>query len=104
MTTQIQNHTTRWPSWRMIIWALVPALLALPAVAMLATDEVQWSLGDFAVAGLLLLATALLADVIVRSTRSLRTTAILLGVLLAGAVFVWIELAVGLVGSPFAGS
>ncbi len=97
-------RTVTWPGWRMALWGAVPALLAIPAIAMLFTSDVRWSMADFLVAAVLLAATALLADVIVRSSRSLRMTAILLGLLLSAALLVWIELAVGLVGSPFAGS
>lgn len=104
MTTRLHRSNETWPAWRKALWAVVPIVLVIPAIAMMFTNEVRWSAGDFAVAAALLVATAMLADVIVRGTRSLRTTAILLGVLLAGALFVWIELAVGLVGSPFAGS
>lgn len=82
----------------------VAFLLSLPAVAMLFTDAVRWSFFDFVVAALLLC----LADSAVIAIRRfvvskpMRLAGIVLVLLLL--VLVWAELAVGIFGSPWAGS
>ena len=79
-------------------------ILAIPFVAGLFSPEVNWSGKDFAVMGLLLLGTGFLAEWLWRllapsGWRWLAVAAIaLLGLLM------WIELAVGVFGSPLAGS
>ena len=79
-------------------------LLLLPLVAMQFTGEVAWTLSDFLIAGALLAGTGL---AFVISMRKLSTTRSRLaaGVALALALLlVWMELAVGVFGTPFAGS
>lgn len=80
------------------------ALLCVPAVGNLLSDEVNWTLGDFVVAGILLLSTATIIDQTLRRVTTLQTrTLLIVGSLLLLAV-IWLELAVGIFGSPFAGS
>lgn len=79
-------------------------LLLVPLVAMQFTGEVAWTLSDFLIAGALLAGTGL---AFVISMRKLSTTRSRLaaGVALALALLlVWMELAVGVFGTPFAGS
>ncbi|QYU68859.1 hypothetical protein J4558_01530 [Leptolyngbya sp. 15MV] len=104
MTTQTYHRSGKWPLWRVALWAVVPALLALPAAGMLFSAEVNWSAGDFAIAALLLAGTALAADRVLHGTRTQWTKALLLAPLLAALLLVWAELAVGVFGTPFAGS
>lgn len=89
---------------RRLVWAGALALLALPAVAMLFTAEVNWGPEDFAIGGALLLGTAFVLDRLLGSGLSRRTMALAAGAVLLALLFVWAELAVGLVGSPLAGS
>ncbi|QOL52195.1 hypothetical protein LPB04_23190 [Massilia litorea] len=85
--------------------ALVTAVILLvPLVAMQFTREVNWTLGDFVVAGGLLMGTGLLFDLAVRKIRTQKARLITIGAIALGFLFVWTELAVGIVGSPFAGS
>jgi hypothetical protein len=80
------------------------AILLVPLVAMRFTDEVDWTVLDFAVAGALLAGTGFMYVVATRNATRLRRKA-LIGILLAIAlILVWSELAVGLFGTPFAGS
>lgn len=104
MTTQTYHRSDAWPLWRLALWAAVPALLALPALGMLFSAEVDWSAGDFAIAALLLGGAAFLADRVLRGTRAQATKAVLVIALLAALLLVWAELAVGVFGTPFAGS
>lgn len=75
------------------------ALLLLPLVAMQLTDEVDWSAGDFAVFGAMLL----VAGGTFEAAARLKGTGVYLaaaGVALAAAfVLVWMNLAVGIIGS-----
>lgn len=80
------------------------ALLLVPLVAMQFTREVDWTLSDFVIMGVLLMSTGLLFDLAARKIRSSRNRLITIGVIAFGFLFVWAELAVGIVGSPFAGS
>ena len=79
-------------------------VLLLPLVAMQFTSEVQWSASDFVVAGILLFGTGLLIEMVLRKTKKgvLRILAVL-GVLLL-LLLTWLELAVGIFGSPWAGT
>lgn len=82
----------------MLAWIGAATLFALPAVAMLVTSEVQWSLADFIVfAGLLALVVMpfQLALRRVRNFAALSAVAVALG---TGFVMVWANLAIGLVG------
>ena len=98
-------HSERaWPWWRLALWSAPMILLALPALAMLLTSSVAWTAADFIVAALLLGSVTLMADITLRKVRSRRTATLLIGVLFMAVLVVWIELAVGLFGSPLAGS
>jgi len=104
MTTQTYARTQHWPRWRIALWAVVPIVLALPAVAMLFSSEVDWKFADFAMAAVLLGGTALIADRVLRGSQPSATKALLVVAVLAALLLVYAELAVGLVGTPFAGS
>lgn len=86
------------------ILALVSILLLIPFVAMQFTNEVNWSLSDFIIAGFLLLGTGLLGEFIWRKVSNRKYRLALLVGLLVALFLVWAELAVGIFGTPFAGS
>lgn len=74
-------------------------LLAVPLVAMQFSDEVDWNLFDFLVAGALLFGTGLAYVLLTGRTGSIAYR-VAAGVALASALFlVWANLAVGLIGS-----
>ncbi|MAZ40756.1 hypothetical protein CL654_01390 [bacterium] len=79
-------------------------LLLIPFVAMQFTDEVVWDFSDFAIMGILLFVTGIIFE-LVRSNitnKVARTTAGVVIILLF--LLVWAELAVGIFGTPWAGS
>lgn len=78
-------------------------ILLVPLVAMLFTDEVQWDAFDFVVMGALLLGTGLVYE-LVTSRMNVRYRSVIAVVLVAALLLVWAELAVGVFGSPIAGS
>lgn len=82
----------------------VALLLLIPFVAMQFSSEVNWSTFDFVVAGILLLGTGLLCELVLRTVQKTQHRIILVGVILLALFLVWAELAVGLFGTPFAGS
>jgi hypothetical protein len=68
------------------------------------TNEVVWTLSDFVVAGVLLVGTGLAFAAAMRKARSVRNRAIFGAAILVAFLLVWAELAVGIFGTPFAGS
>lgn len=80
------------------------ALLLIPLVAMQFTGEVDWTASDFVIMGVLLFGTGLLLQFAANKLRSSRSRLLALAAIGFAFLFVWAELAVGIVGSPFAGS
>jgi len=80
------------------------ALLLIPLIAMHYSDEVHWTLIDFAIMGVLLLIAGMWTQRVVKRVKSFprRATYIILVILLF--LLVWAELAVGIFGSPLAGN
>lgn len=68
------------------------------------SDEVDWKTGDFIVMGILLMSAGLALEFIAKrmSTPS-RRVAVAVAITIT-FLLVWAELAVGIFGSPFAGS
>ena len=86
-------------SWRLALWGLVIVLLLLPLIAMQFTAEVNWTGFDFVIAAILLGGTAFCIEL---GCRYSRTAAARLGwalVVLTSLLLVWINLAVGIIGS-----
>jgi hypothetical protein len=82
----------------------VGLLLLIPLIAMQFSNQVNWSLFDFAVMGTLLLGTGLLCELVLRKIKNLKHRLIICGIILIAFFFIWAELAVGIFGTPFAGS
>jgi hypothetical protein len=73
--------------------------LLLPLIAMQFTDQVNWGLFDFALAGTLLFGTLLTFELAVRSTGSLAYRCAVGLALAAAVLLIWVNLAVGIIGS-----
>jgi len=86
------------------ILAIVAAILCIPFIAMQFTDEVNWSAFDFMVMGMLLLGTGLAVDLVIRKINKIQHKVVIIFVVLLAFLLIWAELAVGIFGSPFAGS
>ena len=82
----------------------VAVLLLIPFLAMRFTGEVKWSLIDFIAAGVLLLGTGLACEFVLRRVKKFEYRLAICAAIVAALVLVWIELAVGLFGTPLAGS
>lgn len=81
----------------------VVLLLLIPLVAMQFTEEVNWTLFDFVVAGVLLLGTGLMCELVMRKIKKKDHQIAICGAILVALFLIWVELAVGLFGTPFAG-
>ena len=87
-----------------IILAVVATILLIPFIAMQLTDEVSWTVFDFIVMGILLLGTGLLIELVLRKMTNVKYRTFLLIAVILTFLLVWAELAVGIFGTPFAGS
>ncbi len=88
----------------LIIVLIVGALLLIPFIAMQFSTEVVWTASDFIIMGILLLLTGLGIDLVLRKVSSTQNRLLISGIILAVFFLIWAELAVGIFGSPFAGS
>lgn len=82
----------------------VMLLLMIPLIAMQFTNEVDWELSDFIIMGILLLGTGLLCELVLRKVKKTENRILLCALLLCTLFLIWAELAVGIFGTPFAGS
>ncbi len=87
-----------------IILVIASLLLLIPLVAMQFSDEVDWDLRDFIIAGILLYGTGMLLELVLQKFKSKLSRIIFCGLVLLILFLIWAELAVGVFGSPFAGS
>ena len=83
---------------RLAGWGALAALLALPAVAMRFTDEVQWGPEDFLVMGVMLGSVGVGGELAVRLSGNLAYRLGFALALAAGFLLLWINLAVGIIG------
>ena len=89
---------------RMFIAIATGVLLLIPLLAMRFTDEVRWTLSDFVMAGSLLLGAGLTLETVMRKVAPIKVRIALCTLVLVMLVLTWAELAVGIFGTPFAGS
>ena len=82
----------------------VGILLLIPLIAMQFTNEVNWSFFDFIIMGVLLTMTGILIGTIFKKVKNYKYRMILIVKILLIFLFIWAELAVGIIGTPFAGS
>ena len=100
MTEMTNGNARRGLGWvRPIAWGGAAALILLPLVAMQFTAEVNWTVGDFIFAAMLIGGVGLAAELAVRisSSWSYRGGAAL--GLAAGFFLIWANGAVGYIGS-----
>lgn len=100
LTTHAHDRNKRW----LFFLAAAGLMMLIPLVTMPFSGRMQWSAFDFALIGVFFVVVAFALEVALkvfrRSTHKLEIAAIV-GV---AAAILWVELAVGLVGSPLAGS
>ena len=90
---------------RLIFWTLaISGILLIPLIGMTFSSEVDWSTMDFLVAGILLTGTVGIGELINAIVKDSKRRILLIILLVLTLAIIWGELAVGLFGSPFAGS
>ena len=97
-TESKQTHPLLNP-WRVLGWGMIAGLIALPAVAMQFTSEVNWGSEDFVFAFVMLGGVGLAFELAVRASGSgayRGGAALALG---AGLFILWANAAVGIVGN-----
>ena len=82
----------------------VVLILLVPLVAMQFTNEVKWDSRDFVIMGVLLLGTGLMCELVIRKVKKIQHRVLLIASILVALFLIWAELAVGIFGTPFAGS
>jgi hypothetical protein len=89
---------------QVVILSSIFALLAIPFTAMQFSSEVNWSLFDFVVVGGLLLALGFAIDLAIRKTKTINKRYLVITAIVVLFLLIWAELAVGVFGTPLAGS
>lgn len=84
--------------WRLAGWGLAATLLALPALAMRFTGEVDWTASDFVVMGALLALIGLGIEFLVRRSGSAAYRFGAVVAMLTAFLTIWSNLAVGMIG------
>ena len=88
----------------LILSIAAAGILLIPLVAMQFTSEVNWNAADFIVAAALLFGMGTVLELTLRSVKK-KSHQIAAGIfLLCTLALIWAELAVGIFGSPIAGS
>lgn len=96
MMTQSQRST--------LLYSIPFVILSIPLMAMQFTKEVNWTISDFLVMGILLFTTVFTIDFVLKKFKTLKSRLILTVGIVVLLALVWAELAVGIFGSPLAGS
>ena len=79
-------------------------LLLIPFIGMMLTDEINWSVFDFIIMGVFLLLLGIGINAIINKTENKKNRILFIALLIVVFLLIWAELAVGIFGSPFAGS
>ena len=96
MTTEKKRLST--------LLTLAAFILLVPLIAMQFTEEVKWTLNDFIIAGGLLFGTGIAIEVTLRKLKKDTSRVMVLAAVLILFLMIWAEMAVGIFGSPIAGS
>jgi hypothetical protein len=91
------DHTAYGRAARVVLAAAF--ILMLPLLAMQVTDQVDWDLADFVVAGALLVGTGLMYELAARKAGNIAYRAAVGAALAAVLILVWLNLAVGVIGT-----
>lgn len=98
MTIEVEKRGNLWSPWRVAGWSLAVMLLALPAIAMRFTTEVDWSPGDFVFMGGLMASIGLGIEFLVRQSDSAAYRFGAAVALITVFLTIWVNLAVGMIG------
>lgn len=86
-----------------LLLGIAACILIIPLIAMQFTSEVNWDATDFLVAAVLLFGVVSLIELSLRNIKKAKyRTPIIIGIIIL-LLLVWMELGVGIFGTPFAG-
>ncbi len=86
------------------IYGFAALLLVIPFIGMQFAKEINWSGFDFLIAGILLFGTAFCLDMVLKMEKRNAKRMFYIVLILLALFLIWAELAVGIFGSPVAGS
>ncbi|MDP5140834.1 MAG: hypothetical protein NWP83_10260 [Spirosomaceae bacterium] len=78
-------------------------LLSIPLIAIQFTDQVNWVVSDFIVMALLLFSVGLACEITIRNVQNPKFRVLISLIILIAFMLVWVELSVGIFGTPFGG-
>ncbi|MBT8259683.1 MAG: hypothetical protein HKO92_12340 [Flavobacteriaceae bacterium] len=87
-----------------IIISVVLGILLIPLVVMRFTEEVNWTISDFIIAGIILLGFGIVIELIIRKAKQSKYKAVFIAIVLVLLFLIWMELAVGLFDLLISGS
>ncbi len=87
--------------WR-IFWPLT--LLLFPLLGMLVSTEIKWGVFDFIIMGIFLTAFSLGINQAFKKSKNIKFRIFIVGIIILLFFLVWAELAIGIIGTPFAGN
>ena len=88
----------------LLILGVTLCLLAIPAIGMLFSDDVNWGPEDFLVTGFLIFGLGVLIALARHRISNVRTRIVVIASGILIFFLFWLELAVGVFGSPIAGN
>jgi hypothetical protein len=87
-----------------LVGGITALILLIPFIGMQISNEVNWTLSDFVIGGVILFTFGLIVAFAAQNIRKRTTRLVVIGIILLILLLVWGELAVGIFGTPFAGS
>lgn len=81
------------------IGVITAAILMIPFIAMFFTDEVNWTLFDFIVAGVMLSGTGLVYEFVAQKVQNNAYKIAVAIAAFTGLLLMWVNLAVGIIGN-----
>jgi hypothetical protein len=99
MAANMETGGMRSNTWRIVLWGVLGSLLMLPAVAMQFTREVDWDAADFIAMGILLGTVGGMFELAAYLSKNIAYRAGFGLAAIGGFLLVWINLAVGVIGS-----
>jgi len=93
-----------WHNPWLVVLTTTTLLLLIPLIAMQFTTEVKWEFPDFIVAGILLLVFGFSIAFAMRRIKKPKIKIATVSLIVLILLLLWAEMAVGIFGSPLAGS
>ena len=74
-----------------IILSIVVCILLIPLIAMQFTDEVNWTLVDFIIGGIVLFGFGFLIDLVLSKLKTSRHKVLIITILILILILIWME-------------